>query len=63
MKKGKSVEHISQIHTYFDSQQGNNQDARQEYIDFKAQYNKEAVILKRAFARNDNSYISGINVS
>ncbi|MEB9627866.1 MULTISPECIES: DUF3952 domain-containing protein [Bacillus cereus group] len=40
-EEGKSVEHISQIHTYFDSQQGNNQDARQEYIDFKAQYNKK----------------------
>ncbi|MGG8359399.1 DUF3952 domain-containing protein [Bacillus cereus] len=40
-EEGKSVEHISQIHTYFDSQQGNNQDARQEYINFKAQYNKK----------------------
>lgn len=39
--EGKLVEHISQIHTSFDSHQGNNQDARQEYIDFKAQYNKK----------------------
>lgn len=39
--EGKLVEYISQIHTSFDSHQGNNQDARQEYIDFKAQYNKK----------------------
>ncbi|MGM2766249.1 DUF3952 domain-containing protein [Bacillus sp. PGP15] len=39
--EGKLVEYISQIHTFFDSHQGNNQDARQEYIDFKAQYNKK----------------------
>lgn len=39
--EGKLVEHISQIHTSFDSHQGNNQDAKQEYIDFKAQYNKK----------------------
>lgn len=38
--EGKLVKYISQIHTYFDSQQGNNQDAKQEYIDFKAQYNE-----------------------
>jgi hypothetical protein len=40
-EEGKLVEHISQIHTSFDSHQGNNQDAKQEYIDFKAQYNKK----------------------
>ncbi|HDR4761940.1 TPA: DUF3952 domain-containing protein [Bacillus thuringiensis] len=40
-EEGKLVEHISKIHTYFDSHQGNNQDAKQEYIDFKAQYNKK----------------------
>ncbi|MGH0541766.1 DUF3952 domain-containing protein [Bacillus cereus] len=39
--EGKLVKYISQIHTSFDSHQGNNQDARQEYIDFKAQYNKK----------------------
>ncbi|PGA28177.1 hypothetical protein COL80_07725 [Bacillus thuringiensis] len=39
--EGKLVEYISQIHTSFDSHQGNNQDAKQEYIDFKAQYNKK----------------------
>ncbi|WP_242226205.1 DUF3952 domain-containing protein [Bacillus cereus group sp. BfR-BA-01358] len=39
--EGKLVEYISQIHTSFDSHQGNNQDARQEYIDFKAKYNKK----------------------
>ena len=39
--EGKLVKYISQIHTYFDSQQGNNQDARQEYIDFKVKYNKK----------------------
>ncbi|MDA2382765.1 DUF3952 domain-containing protein [Bacillus cereus] len=39
--EGKLVKYISQIHTSFDSNQGNNQDARQEYIDFKAQYNKK----------------------
>ncbi|PEN47926.1 DUF3952 domain-containing protein [Bacillus wiedmannii] len=38
--EGKLIEHISQIHTSFDSHQGNNQDAKQEYIDFKAKYNK-----------------------
>ncbi|WP_033690574.1 DUF3952 domain-containing protein [Bacillus cereus] len=37
--EGKLVKYISQIHTSFDSHQGNNQDARQEYIDFKAKYN------------------------
>ncbi|MBR9668134.1 DUF3952 domain-containing protein [Bacillus cereus] len=39
--EGKLVKYISQIHTYFDSQRGNNQDARQEYIDFKVKYNKK----------------------
>ncbi|EJQ49873.1 protein of unknown function [Bacillus wiedmannii] len=39
--EGKLVKYISQIHTSFDSNQGNNQDARQEYIDLKAQYNKK----------------------
>ncbi|ETT87995.1 MULTISPECIES: DUF3952 domain-containing protein [Bacillus] len=39
--EGKLVEYISQIHTSFDSHQGNNQDARQEYIDFKVKYNKK----------------------
>ncbi|MGG3044160.1 DUF3952 domain-containing protein [Bacillus anthracis] len=39
--EGKLVKYISQIHTSFDSHQGNNQDAKQEYIDFKAQYNKK----------------------
>ncbi|MGE7889134.1 DUF3952 domain-containing protein [Bacillus cereus] len=39
--EGKLVKCISQIHTSFDSHQGNNQDARQEYIDFKAQYNNK----------------------
>ncbi|MDY0850889.1 DUF3952 domain-containing protein [Bacillus thuringiensis] len=39
--EGKLVEYISQIHTSFDSHQGNNQDVKQEYIDFKAQYNKK----------------------
>ncbi|PDZ01398.1 DUF3952 domain-containing protein [Bacillus thuringiensis] len=39
-EEGKLVEHISQIHTYFDSHQGNNKDAKQEYIDFKAKYNE-----------------------
>ncbi|PHB73065.1 DUF3952 domain-containing protein [Bacillus wiedmannii] len=39
--EGKLVKYISQIHTSFDSHQGNNQDARQEYIDLKAQYNKK----------------------
>ncbi|MFB4337915.1 DUF3952 domain-containing protein [Bacillus sp. BR_16] len=39
--EGKLVEYIPQIHTSFDSHQGNNQDAKQEYIDFKAQYNKK----------------------
>ncbi|PNK37503.1 hypothetical protein CBR55_14565 [Bacillus thuringiensis] len=38
--EGKLVKYISQIHTSFDSHQGNNQDAKQEYIDFKAKYNK-----------------------
>ena len=39
--EGKLVEYISQIHTSFDSHQGNNQDARLEYIDFKVKYNKK----------------------
>ncbi|HDR7641933.1 DUF3952 domain-containing protein [Bacillus wiedmannii] len=39
--EGNLVKYISQIHTSFDSHQGNNQDARQEYIDLKAQYNKK----------------------
>lgn len=39
--EGKLVKYISQIHTSFDSHQGNNQDVKQEYIDFKAQYNKK----------------------
>ncbi|MFV5174422.1 DUF3952 domain-containing protein [Bacillus cereus] len=39
--EGKLVKYISQIHTSFDSHQGNNQDAKQEYIDFKAKYNKK----------------------
>ncbi|MGQ8812132.1 DUF3952 domain-containing protein [Bacillus sp. NA_165.1] len=39
--EGNLVKYISQIHTSFDSHQGNNQDAKQEYIDFKAQYNKK----------------------
>ncbi|UNT70011.1 DUF3952 domain-containing protein [Bacillus sp. N447-1] len=34
--EGKLVEYISQIHTYFDSQKGNNQDAK-KYIDYRAQ--------------------------
>ena len=38
--EGKLVKYISQIHTSFNSHQGNNQDAKQEYIDFKAKYNK-----------------------
>ncbi|KIZ27453.1 MULTISPECIES: DUF3952 domain-containing protein [Bacillus cereus group] len=38
--EGKLVKYISQIHTSFDSHQGNNKDAKQEYIDFKAKYNK-----------------------
>ncbi len=38
--EGKLVEYISQIHTSFDSHQGNNQDVKQEYIDFKAKYNE-----------------------
>ncbi|MED2803523.1 DUF3952 domain-containing protein [Bacillus thuringiensis] len=38
--EGKLVKYISQIHTSFDSHQGNNQDAKQEYIDFKAKYNE-----------------------
>ncbi|HDR7612839.1 TPA: DUF3952 domain-containing protein [Bacillus mycoides] len=38
--EGNLVKYISQIHTYFDSQQGNNQGARQEYLKYKAQYNK-----------------------
>ncbi|MFC8056597.1 DUF3952 domain-containing protein [Bacillus cereus] len=38
--EGKLVECISQIHTSFDSHQGNNQDVKQEYIDFKAKYNE-----------------------
>lgn len=29
-----------QIITYFNRKQDNNKDAKQEYIDFKAQYNK-----------------------
>ncbi|MFF2237989.1 DUF3952 domain-containing protein [Bacillus thuringiensis] len=36
--EGKLVKYISQIHTYFDSQQGNNQDAKKEYINYKEQY-------------------------
>ena len=35
--EGKLVEYISQIHTYFDSQKGNNQDAKKKYIDYRAQ--------------------------
>ncbi len=38
---GKLVENMFQIITYFNRKQDNNQDARQEYIDFKAQYNKK----------------------
>ncbi|MED2710969.1 MULTISPECIES: DUF3952 domain-containing protein [Bacillus cereus group] len=36
--EGKLVKCILQIHTSFDSQQGNNKDAKTEYIDYKAQY-------------------------
>ncbi|MEK7016873.1 DUF3952 domain-containing protein [Bacillus sp. FSL R9-9410] len=39
-EEGKLVEHITQIHTYFDSQQGNNQDAKKEYKDYKVKYKK-----------------------
>ncbi|WP_141521301.1 DUF3952 domain-containing protein [Bacillus wiedmannii] len=38
---GKLVENMFQIITYFNRKQDNNKDARQEYIDFKAQYNKK----------------------
>ncbi|HDX9648650.1 MULTISPECIES: DUF3952 domain-containing protein [Bacillus] len=37
---GKLVENMFQIITYFNRKQDNNKDAKQEYIDFKAKYNK-----------------------
>ncbi|MFC9418689.1 DUF3952 domain-containing protein [Bacillus mobilis] len=37
---GKLVENMFQIITYFNRKQDNNQDARQEYLKYKAQYNK-----------------------
>ncbi|HDT6575244.1 DUF3952 domain-containing protein [Bacillus cereus group sp. BceL300] len=37
---GKLIENMFQIITYFNRKQDNNQDARQEYLKYKAQYNK-----------------------
>ncbi|MFD0770370.1 DUF3952 domain-containing protein [Bacillus sp. CGMCC 1.60114] len=37
-EEGKLVEYALQIHTYFNSQKGNNQDAKKEYVDYKARY-------------------------
>ncbi|MED3396773.1 hypothetical protein [Bacillus wiedmannii] len=37
---GKLVENMFQIITYFNRKQDNNQDARHEYLKYKAQYNK-----------------------
>jgi len=34
------IEYLSQIHTYFESEKSNNQDAKKEYVDYKAQYKK-----------------------
>ncbi|MGG0650951.1 DUF3952 domain-containing protein [Bacillus mycoides] len=36
--EGNLVKYALQIHTYFNSQKGNNQDAKKEYVDYKAQY-------------------------
>ncbi|MBJ8027252.1 DUF3952 domain-containing protein [Bacillus cereus group sp. N21] len=37
---GKLVQYILQMHTYFNSKKDNNQEAKKEYIDYKAQYQK-----------------------
>ncbi|MED1116659.1 DUF3952 domain-containing protein [Bacillus paramycoides] len=37
-EEGKVVEYMLQIHTYFNRKQDNNQDAKKEYVDYKAQY-------------------------
>ncbi|PGZ99159.1 hypothetical protein COE51_10020 [Bacillus pseudomycoides] len=37
-EEGKLVEYILQIETYFNSQKGNNQDAKKEYLNYKNQY-------------------------
>ncbi|EJR98176.1 hypothetical protein IKO_05487 [Bacillus cereus VDM034] len=36
--EGKLIEYLSQIHTYFESKKSNNQDAKKEYVDYKARY-------------------------
>ncbi|EOV9525914.1 hypothetical protein ACN5TA_000840 [Bacillus cytotoxicus] len=38
--EGKLVEYIFQIKTYFNKKQDNNQDAKKEYVGYKAQYKK-----------------------
>ncbi len=37
---GKLVQYILQMHTYFNSKKDNNQEAKKEYVDYKAQYQK-----------------------
>ncbi|EOV9525920.1 DUF3952 domain-containing protein [Bacillus cytotoxicus] len=38
--EGNLVRYALQIHTYFNGKQDNNQDAKKEYVDYKAQYKK-----------------------
>ncbi|SFK07430.1 hypothetical protein SAMN04488574_1516 [Bacillus sp. 71mf] len=36
--EGKLIEYLSQTHTYFENKKSNNQDAKKEYVDYKARY-------------------------
>ncbi|EEL96163.1 hypothetical protein bmyco0001_54340 [Bacillus mycoides DSM 2048] len=38
--EGNLLKYALQIHTYFNRKQDNNQDAKKEYVDYKAQYKK-----------------------
>ncbi|PGN49251.1 DUF3952 domain-containing protein [Bacillus cereus] len=44
--EGKLVEYLSQIHTYFESKKSNNQDAKKEYVDYKAWYKNNTKLGK-----------------